>query len=43
MNQRSVLVGIVVGIGVFYALLRGDFAVILMSIVAGYVIHTLLG
>ena len=42
-NQRSALVGIVVGIGVFYALLRGDFAVILMSIVAGYVIHTLLG
>ena len=42
MNQRSVLVGIFVGIGVFYALLTGDF-IILMSVVAGYVIHTLLG
>ena len=29
--------------GVFYALLTGDFVVILMSVVAGYVIHTLLG
>jgi hypothetical protein len=28
---------------IFYALLRGDFIVILMSIVAGYIIHTLLG
>jgi len=43
MNQRSVLVGIVVAIGVFYALLTGDFVIILMSVVAGYVIHTLLG
>ena len=41
--QRSVLVGIVVSIGVFYALLAGDLVVILMSIVAGYVIYTLLG
>ena len=43
MNQRSALVGIVVGIGVFYALLPGDFIIILMSMVAGYVIHTLIG
>jgi hypothetical protein len=43
MNQRSVVVGIVMGIGVFYALLSGDFIIILMSVVAGYVIHTLLG
>jgi hypothetical protein len=43
MNQQSVVVGIVVGIGVFYALLSGDFIIILMSVVAGYVIHTLLG
>lgn len=43
MNQRSAVVGIVVGIGVFYALLSGDFIIILMSVVAGYVIHTLLG
>lgn len=42
MNQRSVLVGGIVGIGVFHALLTGDFIIILMSIIAGYVIHTLL-
>ena len=42
MNQRSALVGIVVGIGVFYALLTGDFIIILMSVIAGYLIHTLL-
>ena len=42
MNQRSVLVGGIVGIGVFYALLTGDFIIILMSVTAGYVIHTLL-
>ena len=43
MNQRSAVVGIVVGIGVFYSLLSGDFIIILMSVVAGYVVHTLLG
>ena len=43
MNQRSALVSIVAGIGVFYALLTGDFVIILMSVVPGYVIHTLLG
>ena len=42
MNQRSVLVGGIVCIGVFYALLTGDFIIILMSVIAGYVIHTLL-
>lgn len=42
MNQRSVLVGGIVGSGVFYALLTGDFIIILMSVIAGYVIHTLL-
>ena len=41
--NRSVLVGGVVCVGVFYALLSGDFIVILMSVIAGYVIHTLLG
>ena len=41
--NRSVILGGVVCIGVFYALLSGDFIVILMSVVAGYVIHTLLG
>ena len=43
MSQRPALIGIVAGIGVFYALLTGDFVIILMSVVAGYVIHTLLG
>ena len=42
-KQRSVLVGIVVNIWVFCALLAGDLAVILMSIVADYVIYSLLG
>ena len=41
--NHSVLLGVLVCIGVFYALLTGDFVVILMSVVAGYVIHTLLG
>ena len=41
--ERSVLLGGVVCVGMFYALLTGDFVVILMSVVAGYVIHTLLG
>jgi hypothetical protein len=41
--DRSLLLGGVVCIGVFYALLTGDVIVILMSVVAGYVIHTLLG
>ena len=41
--DRSLLLGGVVCMGVFYALLTGDFVVILMSVVAGYVIHTLLG
>ena len=41
--DRSLLLGGVVCIGVFYALLTGDFVVILMSVVAGYVIHTLFG
>ncbi len=42
-KQRSVLVGIVVSIWVFLALLVGDLVVILMSIVADNVVHTLLG
>ena len=41
--NRPVLLASVLGIPVFYALLKGDFVVILMSVVAGYVIHTLLG
>ena len=41
--NRSVLLAGVLCIPVFSALLKGDFVVILMSVVAGYVIHTLLG
>jgi hypothetical protein len=40
--NRSLLLAGVLCIPVFYALLKGDFVVILMSIVAAYVIHTLL-
>ena len=40
--NHSLLLACVLCIPVFYALLKGDFVVILMSVVAGYVIHTLL-
>ena len=40
--SRSALLAGVLGIPVFCALLKGDFVVILMSVVAGYVMHTLL-
>ena len=41
--NRSVLLAGALCIPVVYALVQGDFVVILMSVVAGYVIHTLLG
>ena len=41
--SRSVLLAGALCIPVFYALMEGDLVVILMSVVAGYVIHTLLG
>jgi len=41
--NRSILLAGVLCIPVFCALMKGDFVVILMSVVAGYVIHTLLG
>ena len=41
--NRSVLLTGILCIPVFYALMKGDFVVILISVVAGYVIHTLLG
>ena len=52
--SRSVLLAAALSVPVFYALLEGEFliilvaviagyVVILMSVVAGYVIHTLLG
>ena len=40
--NRSLLLAAVLCVPVVYALLKGDFVVILMSVVAGYVIHTLL-
>ena len=41
--SRSVLLAGALSIPVFCALMKGDLVVILMSVVAGYVIHTLLG
>ena len=41
--HRSVLFAGALCIQVVYALLQGDFVVILISVVAGYLIHTLLG
>ena len=41
--NRSVLLAGALCIPVACALVQGDFVVILMSVVAGYVIHTLLG
>ena len=41
--NSSILLAIVLCIPVFYALLRGDFLVVLFAVIAGYVIHTLLG
>ena len=41
--KPSVLLASVLCIPVFYALLKGDRVMILMSVVAGYVIHALLG
>ena len=41
--NRSVLFAGALCIPVVYSLVQGDFVVILISVVAGYVIHTLLG
>ncbi len=41
--NRSVLFAGALCISVVYSLVQGDFVVILISVVAGYVIHTLLG
>ena len=41
--NRSVLLAGVLCIPMFYAFMKGDFVVILMSVVAGYEIHALLG
>ena len=41
--HRSVLFAGALCIPVVYALVQGDFVVILISVLAGYLIHTLLG
>ena len=40
--NRSILLAGVLCIPVFCALMKGDFVAVLMSVVAGYVVHTLL-
>ncbi|MDG2461579.1 MAG: hypothetical protein P8M73_11935 [Luminiphilus sp.] len=40
--SRSVILGILVSLPVFYALLDGEFLVILVAVIGGYVVHTLL-
>ena len=40
--SRSVIVGILVSLPVFFALLDGEFLVILVAVIGGYVVHTLL-
>ena len=41
--NRSVLLAAALSVPVFYALLEGEFLIILVAVIAGYVIHTLLG
>ena len=40
--SRSVIVGVLVSLPVFFALLDGKFLVILVALIGGYVVHTLL-
>ncbi|MDA9942119.1 hypothetical protein N9C62_05895 [Luminiphilus sp.] len=40
--NRSILLAIALSVPVFYALLRGDFLIVLFAVIAAYVIHTLL-
>ena len=40
--SRSVIVGVLVSLPVFFALLDGEFLVILVALIGGYVVHTLL-
>ena len=41
--SRSVLLAAALSVPVFYALREGEFRIILVAVIAGYVIHTLLG
>lgn len=40
--SRSVIVGVLVGLHVFFAFLHGEFLVILVALIGGYVVYTLL-
>ena len=40
--SRSVILGVLVSLPVFFALLDGEFLVILVALIGGYVVHTLL-
>ena len=40
--SRSVIVGVLVSLPMFFALLDGEFLVILVALIGGYVVHTLL-
>lgn len=40
--SRSIIVGVLVSLPVFFALLDGEFLVILVALIGGYVVYTLL-
>ena len=40
--SRSVILGVLVRLPVFFALLDGEFLVILVAVIGGYVVDTLL-
>ena len=40
--SRSVMVGAMVGVPVFFALLDGEFLMISVALIGGYAVHTLL-
>ena len=40
--SRSVIVGVLVSLPVFFAPLDGEFLVILVALIGGYVVYTLL-
>ena len=40
--SRSVILGVLVSLTVFFALLDGEFLVILVAVIGGSVVHTLL-
>lgn len=40
--SRPITVGVLVSLPVFFALLEGEFLVILVALIGGYVVYTLL-